>query len=70
MAKLSFPISTAWDAEASVWTGFNDVIPVAADAPTVEELLLKLHAMMLNVLPDNFPDIDISDVELSVIRAD
>ena len=43
--------------EASVWTGHCDDIPTAADAPTLDELLEKISALALDLLPDNHPDI-------------
>src|SRR3982074_3293187 len=52
-----FTISSAWDQEASVWNGHCDDIPAAADAPTLDELLEKISAMALDLLPDNHPDI-------------
>jgi hypothetical protein len=52
-----FTISAAWDQEASVWSGHCDDIPAAADAPTLDELLEKISAMALDLLPDNHPDI-------------
>ncbi len=53
-----FTISAAWDAEASVWSGHCDDIPAAADAPTLDELLAKISAMALDLLPDNHPGVD------------
>lgn len=61
-----FTISAAWDDEASVWTGHCDDIPAAADAPTLDELLHKISAMALDVLPDNHPDIDPSELYLQI----
>ncbi len=52
-----FTISAAWDQEASVWTGHCDDIPAASDAPTLDELLEKISAMALDLLPDNHPDV-------------
>ena len=52
-----FTISAAWDQEASVWSGHCDDIPAAADAPTLDELLGKISAMALDLLPDNHPDV-------------
>jgi hypothetical protein len=52
-----FTISAAWDSEASVWSGHCDEIPAAADAPTLDELLAKISAMALDLLPDNHPDV-------------
>ena len=45
------------DQEASVWSGHCDDIPAAADAPTLDELLEKISAMALDLLPDNHPDV-------------
>ena len=52
-----FTISAAWDQEASVWSGHCDDIPAAADAPTLDELLEKISAMALDLLPDNHHDV-------------
>lgn len=52
-----FTISASWDAEASVWSGHCDDIPAAADAPTLDEVLAKISAMALDILPDNHPEI-------------
>jgi len=61
-----FTISAAWDEEASVWTGHCDDIPAAADAPTLDELLAKISAMALDLLPDNHPDIDPASLFLQI----
>jgi Domain of unknown function (DUF1902) len=53
-----FTISAAWDDEAAVWSGHCDDIPAAADARTLDELLAKISAMALDLLPDNHPQID------------
>jgi hypothetical protein len=52
-----FTISAAWDDEASVWSGHCDDIPAAADAATLDELLEKMSAMALDLLPDNHPGV-------------
>jgi hypothetical protein len=61
-----FTISAAWDNEASVWTGHCDDIPVAADAPTLDELLAKISAMALDLLPDNHPGVAPGDLFLQI----
>ena len=63
---LIFAISAAWDDEAAVWTGHCDDIPAAADAPTLDELLAKISAMALDVLPDNHPGVDRALVYLQI----
>jgi hypothetical protein len=63
---LIFTINAAWDDEASVWTGHCDDIPAAADAPTLDELLAKISAMALDLLPDNHPGVDPSSVYLQI----
>jgi hypothetical protein len=55
-----FTISAAWDDEASVWSGHCDDIPAAADAATLDELLAKISAMALDLLPDNHPGVAFS----------
>jgi hypothetical protein len=61
-----FTISAAWDQEASVWSGHCDDIPAAADAPTLDELLAKISAMALDLLPDNHPDVDPASLFLQI----
>lgn len=61
-----FTISAVWDEEASVWTGHCDEPPAAADAPTLDELLAKITAMALDLLPDNHPEVDPGSVYLQI----
>src|SRR5882762_5461110 len=61
-----FTISAAWDDEASVWSGHCDDIPAAADAPTLDEVLAKISAMALDLLPDNHPGIDPASLYLQI----
>ncbi|MGQ0486370.1 MAG: DUF1902 domain-containing protein [Hyphomicrobiales bacterium] len=71
MAKpVIFTISAVWDSEASVWSGHCDDIPAAADATTLDELLDKITAMTLDLLPDSHPDVDPASVflQLSALR--
>ena len=61
-----FTISAIWDEEASVWSGHCDDIPAAADAASLDELLAKISAMALDVLPDNHPDVDPASLFLQI----
>jgi hypothetical protein len=61
-----FTITADWDEEASVWAGHCDDIPAAADAPTLDELLAKISAMALDLLPDNHPGIDPASLFLQI----
>jgi Domain of unknown function (DUF1902) len=61
-----FNISAAWDEEASVWSGYCDAIPAAANAPTLDGVLAKITAMALDILPDNHPGVDPSSVFLQI----
>ena len=61
-----FTISAIWDEDASVWSGYCDDIPVAADAPSLDELLAKLLAMAVDVLPDNHPAADPASLYLQL----
>ena len=61
-----FTISAVWDEEAAVWTGHCDEVPAAADARTLDDLLAKISAMTLDLLPDNHPGIDPSSVYLQI----
>ena len=62
----NFTISAVWDAEASVWSGHCDDIPAAADAPTLDELLTKISAMALDLLPDNHPGVEPASLFLQI----
>jgi hypothetical protein len=71
MAKpVIFTVTASWDEEASVWTGYSDAIPAAADAPTLDELLSRISAMALDLLSDNHPGVDPRTVflELAALR--
>jgi hypothetical protein len=61
-----FTVSAAWDDEASVWSGHCDDIPAAADASTLDELLSKISAMTLDLLPDNHPTVDPASVFIQI----
>ena len=63
-----FTISAASsDDEASVWSGHCDDIPAAGrHTPTLDELLAKISAMALDLLPDNHPDIDPASLFLQI----
>lgn len=63
---IIFTISAIWDPEAGVWTGHCDEIPAAADAATLDELLAKISAMALDLLPDNHPGVDPSALYLQI----
>jgi Domain of unknown function (DUF1902) len=63
---LIFTVSATWDNEAAVWAGHCDDIPAAADAPTLDELLAKISAMALDLLPDNFPGVDPDSVYVQI----
>jgi hypothetical protein len=66
LKPVIFTIATVWDADASVWSGHCDDIPAAADAATLDELLAKITAMALDLLPDNHPDIAPEQVFLQI----
>ena len=61
-----FTVSATWDEEASVWSGHCDDIPAAADARTLDELLAKISAMALDLLPDNHREIDPESVFVQI----
>ncbi|MDF3062725.1 MAG: hypothetical protein K0S06_2834 [Microvirga sp.] len=61
-----FTISAVWDDEASLWSGHCDDVPAAADARTLDELLAKIAAMALDLLPDNHPGVDPASVFLQI----
>lgn len=66
MKPVIFTVSAQWDADAAVWAGHCDDIPAAADAETLDELLDKITAMALDLLPDNHPDIDPANLFIQI----
>ena len=54
-----FTISAVWDDEASLWSGHCDDIPL-------DELLSKISAMALDLLPDNQPGVDPASLFLQI----
>jgi hypothetical protein len=62
-----FTISATWDDEAAVWSGHCDDIPAAADASTLDDLLAKISAMALDLLPDNHPGVDPESVYVQIM---
>jgi hypothetical protein len=66
LKPVIFTISAVWDADASVWSGHCDDIPAAADAPTLDELMAKISAMALDLLPDNHPGVDPASVFVQI----
>jgi Domain of unknown function (DUF1902) len=61
-----FTVSAIWDAEANVWSGHCDEIPVAADASTLDGLLEKVSQMALDLAPDNHPDVDPNSIFIQI----
>jgi hypothetical protein len=49
-----------------VWAGHCDEIPAASSAPTLDELLDRISAMALDLLPDNYPDLDPANLNLQI----
>jgi hypothetical protein len=48
MSGIVFTITAIWDEEAEVWSGSCDEVPVAADAPTREELLARIREIAVD----------------------
>jgi hypothetical protein len=61
-----YTISAVWDDEASVWTGHCLDLPAAAGASTLDDLLAKISAMALDLLPDNHPTVEPGSVFLQI----
>ena len=49
-----------------MWSGHCDDIPAAADAATLDELLAKISAMALDLVPGNHPDVDPASLFLQI----
>jgi|RhiMethySRZTD1v2_1073278.scaffolds.fasta_scaffold920818_2 hypothetical protein len=63
---VTFTILATWDDDVLLWRGHCDDIPAAADAPTLDGLLTKIAAMALDLLPDNYPEIDPASLFLQI----
>ncbi len=69
LAAKIFTVIASWDPEAKVWCGVCDDAPLAVDSPTLDELMVRATAMMLDVLPDNHPGIDPHSVVMQMLVA-
>ena len=49
-----------------MWAGHCDDTSAAADAPALDELLDKITAMALDMLPDNHPGIDPANLFIQI----
>ena len=67
MKPVIFTILARWDADAEVWCGECDEVPVAVNAPTLDGLLEKAAAQTRDLLPDNHPGLDPASVHLQLI---
>jgi len=65
-----FTLSAFRDEEAELWIGTCDAVPAAAEAPTLDLLLLRVAEMTSDLLAENHPDLDPASVflQLSVIQ--
>jgi Domain of unknown function (DUF1902) len=52
MAKR-FDIHAAWDAEAGVWWGHNDELPLTTEAATLDELLTRVLLIAPEIAVEN-----------------
>lgn len=53
MAQHAFDIHAAWDAEAAVWSGTNDELPLATEAATLESLLARVLEIAPEIAVEN-----------------
>ena len=49
----SFVIHALWDAEAGLWVGTSDDIPVATEAATLEALIARLRRIAPEMIAEN-----------------
>jgi len=57
MKPIVFTVIAHWDAEAKLWSGQCDEVPVVAEAPTLDALLERATEQTLDLLPDNHPGV-------------
>ena len=50
---MEYIIRISWDEESKTWMGFNDDIPLAFDAETIEELMKKVQAAAPEIIELN-----------------
>jgi hypothetical protein len=67
MKPVIFTIVAHWDADARLWVGRCDDVPVIAEAATLDDLLARATEQTLDLLPDNHPDVDPARVMVQLI---
>lgn len=50
---MEYLINVSWDEESNRWMGFNDQLPVAFDADTLEELIRKIRLAASDMIEMN-----------------
>ncbi len=50
---MEYVINVSWDEESQTWMGFNDKIPVAFDADSLDELIKKIQLAASDVIKLN-----------------
>ena len=50
---MEYIINIEWDEESQTWMGYNDEIPLAFDADTIEELLTKIRQAAPEIIEMN-----------------
>ncbi len=68
MKRFSIIVKATWDDEASVWVAeSDDVIGLATEAATLEELKAKLMDMIPELIALNGPKSDLAEIPVHIM---
>jgi len=67
MKPVVFTVIANWDAEAKLWCGHCDEVPVVAEAASLDALLERATEQTIDLLPDNHPGVEPGSVVIQLI---
>ena len=67
MKPVVFTVIANWDAEAKLWYGHCDEVPVVAEAASLDALLERATEQTIDLLPDNHPGVEPGSVVIQLI---
>ena len=68
MKRISIIVKATWDDEAKVWVATtDDIVGLATEADTLEELREKILTMIHELLELNGSDIDAAEIPVHIV---
>ncbi len=68
MKRISIIVKATWDDEAKVWVATtDDIVGLATEADTLEELREKILTMIPELLELNGSDIDAAEIPVHIV---